>query len=351
MTSHSLHAVELIEELTRLPGPPGEERAVRECLQGRLEGMGLHPETDAKGNLLVILEGDESRSEIVVTAHMDEIALTVTRIEDEGRIRVVAHGGAYPWKWGEGPIDILTRGGPMPAILSFGSIHTNSEESVAQQARNAPLVWDQAYLYTGLSACELREAGVRPGLRAVLSPSRRTLTHLGDRIGSFFLDDRADLAVWLMALEQIEALRPARRPPMRFVATVSEEVGGEGALYHLLTRPAPICVALEIGPRTPEADFPIDASPTIWVRDFYAAMDARDGEILEDCCKRLDIRPHWQFLSRGGSDASCAASRGFTARPVTLGLPVENSHGYEIMHVEAPNELLRLLLAYLESAR
>ena len=56
---------------------------------------------------------------------------------------------------------------------------------------------------------------------------------------------------------------------------------------------------------------------------------------------------HQQYLSRGGSDASCAASKGLTARPVTLGLPVENSHGYEIMHRDAPGEMLRLLLAYL----
>ncbi len=64
----------------------------------------------------------------------------------------------------------------------------------------------------------------------------------------------------------------------------------------------------------------------------------------------MGLTPHWQYLSRGGSDASCAASKGLTARPVTLGLPVENSHGYEIMHREAPAELVRLLLAYLRRA-
>ena len=79
-------------------------------------------------------------------------------------------------------------------------------------------------------------------------------------------------------------------------------------------------------------------------------MEAIDGEILEDCCRELDMEPHWQYLSRGGSDASCASSKGLTARPVTLGLPVENSHGYEIMHCEAPGQMLRLLLAYLAGA-
>ena len=136
---------------------------------------------------------------------------------------------------------------------------------------------------------------------------------------------------------------------LTFAATTSEEVGGEGALWILNGQPADICIALEIGPRTPEADFAIDAQPTIWVRDAYAAMEAVDGEILTDCCRALGQTPHWQYLSRGGSDASCAASKGLCARPVTLGFPVENSHGYEIMHRDAPAELARLLLEYLKS--
>ena len=76
-------------------------------------------------------------------------------------------------------------------------------------------------------------------------------------------------------------------------------------------------------------------------------MEAVDGEILTDCCSELGIEPHWQYLSQGGSDATCAAAHGLTARPVTLGLPVENSHGYEIMHRDAPTQMLRLLMAYL----
>jgi putative aminopeptidase FrvX len=78
-------------------------------------------------------------------------------------------------------------------------------------------------------------------------------------------------------------------------------------------------------------------------------MEATDGDILAERCAEIGISPHWQYLSRGGSDASCAAAKGFTARPVTLGLPVENSHGYEIMHKDAPEELKRLLLDYLSN--
>ena len=340
-------STELIRWLVALVGPSGEEHAVTAALAARVAELGYPPEIDAKGNLLVTLPGDPALPHVVITAHLDEIALLITGIDEDGKVRVAPIGGVYTWKWGEGPVEILTRGGLLPAVLSYGGIHTNHEKSVAEQARHSPLPWHHAYLFTGMNAEQLKRAGVRAGLRVVLAGSRRAVMEFGDFIASYFLDDRADLAVWYMALEALKDTSRAGCPTLTFAATTSEEVGAEGALYLLRTRPADICVALEIGPKTPDADFEIDASPTLWVRDGYAAMEAVDGEILTDCCEALDIEPHWQYLSRGGSDASCAASKGLTARPVTLGLPVENSHGFEIMHRDAPKEMLRLLLAYL----
>ncbi len=340
-------STELIRWLVALIGPSGEERAITTALASRVTNLGYQPEIDPKGNLLVTLPGDPSLPHIVVTAHLDEIALIITGIDEDGKIRVAAVGGAYTWKWGEGPVEILTRGGLVPAVLSFGGIHTNHEKSVVEQARHSPLPWHHAYLFTGMKPEELKRAGVRVGLRVALATSRRKVIEFGEYVASYFLDDRADLAVWYMALEALKDTPSSGHPTLTFAATTSEEVGAEGALYLLRTRPADICIALEIGPKTPDADFDIDANPTLWVRDGYAAMEAIDGEILSDCCEKLGIEPHWQYLSRGGSDASCASSKGLTARPITLGLPVENSHGFEIMHRDAPKEMLRLLLAYI----
>lgn len=365
-------SAELVRQLVVLPGPPGEERAVAAWLSDYLRGIGCTPEIDAKGNILVRFEGKPDSltaspdlapvlPDILVTAHMDEIALIVTKIDDDGKIRVAPSGGVFTWKWGEGPVDILTREGAQTGILSYGCIHTNDEKSVVEYARHHALDWGRAFVFTGLERAELTAKGVRPGIRVVIAPSRRKLTEFGPYLSGYFLDDRADLAAMLLALETLVKAReeaskgnletPAapRYRSLTFAATASEEVGGEGALFIMNRQPIDICIALEIGPRTPEADFPIDAQPTIWVRDGYAAMDARDGDLLTDCCRELGQTPHWQYLSRGGSDASCAAAKGLCARPVTLGFPVENSHGYEIMHRDAPNELARLLLQYLKS--
>lgn len=322
---------------------------MRAYLEAQVGALGLPSRVDAKGNLLVAA-GDTlpERPDIVVTAHLDEIALLVTGLEADGALRVAPLGGAYPWKWGEGPVEALARDGVfVPGVFSFGSIHTTSPSSVAEQARGGVVPeWRAARVVTGRSPDELAQAGVRPGTRVVIARERRTLWEIGGSlIASYFLDDRADLAAWLIALRALTADAPPAN--ILFAATVSEEVGGEGAAYLLHAfRPA-VCVALEIGPRTPDALFPLDANPTVWVSDTYAAMDPRDLDLLDDAARELALSLHWQAVTRGGSDATCAAARGLCARPVTLAFAAENSHGFEIMHRNAPDSLARLLVAYL----
>jgi putative aminopeptidase FrvX len=158
-------------------------------------------------------------------------------------------------------------------VLSFGSIHTTAPESVAERARAgvAP-VWPDARVLTGLSPAALRAAGVRPGTRVIVARARRTPWALagGDLVASYFLDDRADLVAWLRALEALKDDGAGAAEGVVFAATTSEEVGGEGAAYLLQGMRPPVVVALEIGPSSPDAPFPVDADPTVWVADGYA---------------------------------------------------------------------------------
>lgn len=336
----------LVRELTQIPGPPGQETLVREAVAAHAERLGCVHETDARGNLLLSVPGASrlpDHPEIVVMAHLDEIALLVVRVESNGQLVVTNLGGVFPWKWGEGPVQILAPT-PLDGVLSFGSIHTTDLGSPAAAARERALTWADTRIFTGLSGGELARAGVRAGTRVVLHPSRRTWTTLGDFVASPFLDDRADLAAMLLALEGLQNADPER---ILFAATAAEEVGGQGALWLLRQRPVAVGIALEIGPRVPESPFMLDDQPTVWVSDSYAAMLAADIDLVACAAKTLGQTPHFQALSRGGSDASCAASYGLIARPMTLAFAAENSHGCEIMHRDAVSNLSALLLAVL----
>jgi putative aminopeptidase FrvX len=201
-----------------------------------------------------------------------------------------------------------------------------------------------ARVFTGISAEDLRTMGVRPGTRVVVSKGRRQLRRMGNHVAGHFLDDRADLVAWILALQEVRDLGLN----VVFVATAAEEVGGEGALFLLNGIRPPVCIALELGANVPDAPAQITADPTVWANDGYAATAVRDLELLSEIGDELGLDLQFQAFSRGGSDASCAASHGLCARPITLGLPMENSHGYEVMHRDAMEELARLTVALLK---
>lgn len=334
-----MDVLELLRELTAIPGPPGQEHAVRDALIRYLDTLGYEQETDPKGNLLVQIGTGKPR--VVVTAHMDEIAMIVRRVEADGRLAVGPLGGLFPWKLGEGPVQILAGKEPLDGLLSFGSVHSDDSESTPRKVETDGLTWEQARVLTGRTVEELAFKGVRPGTRVVVHPSRRSLLQLEEFVGGYFLDDRADLVSWLLALQELQG----ENLDAVFAATVSEEVGGEGALYLLHGLQPDVCIALELGPRVDDAPIELDARPTVWVTDSYATMSAADADFIAGVGDEIGIGLQFQALTRGGSDASCAASHGLCARPITLGIPMENSHGFELIHPDAMVNLAKLAAA------
>ena len=245
-----------------------------------------------------------------------------------------------PGSW-EKRVTILCKGGPINGVLSFGGVHTEKLASIVVHAENEAAEWESAFIVTGRTFEALLELGVRPGTRIAVHPTRRTLTPLAELVSGHFLDDRADLVAWLIALEELSS----SGLPVLFAATTSEEVGGEGAQFLLHKIQPEVCIALELGPNVIDSVVEINDQPTVWASDSYACMNPKDGDLLASIGSDLGLDLQFQCLSQGGSDASCAASRGLCARPITLGIPMENSHGFEIIHPGAIQNLAQLTVA------
>jgi endoglucanase len=330
----ALDPLSLLEKLIALPAPPGQEGAVRDFLQQTLDEMGIAHRTDVKGNLLV---GSDS-PKVVVTAHLDEIALMVTDFTGAGEACIAPLGGVKPYKWGEGPVEILsTDGSKTPGVLSFGGIHTEaSQGAVGRDRAGQSVTWDDARVRFFVDEPEV-------GDRVVLAAERRKLVRLGGhKIAGPFLDDRADLVAWLLMRERLSEL-----PDTLFVATVSEETGGEGALWVLGQHRPDLCLALELAPIVPDAPVSLSPEPVVWVRDGYANLDAKTLKRVRDACPGVQSAAY----SRGGSDASIGQSLGLCATGITLGFPCENSHGFEIMDERALTRLADAALTIVKNLR
>ncbi len=88
-----------LKELCAINGTSGDEIAVREYLQEKIQNFPdiLEMRTDALGNLLVHKKGKHSpKHTVLIGAHMDEVGLIVTGFQPDGRITLDTVGGIDP---------------------------------------------------------------------------------------------------------------------------------------------------------------------------------------------------------------------------------------------------------------
>ena len=85
---------DLVKNFTEIAGPSGREEKIREVILQSLDGYVDGYKVDKVGNLTVWKNGRENKK-ILFDAHMDEIGVVVTHI-DEAFLRVEPIGGMSP---------------------------------------------------------------------------------------------------------------------------------------------------------------------------------------------------------------------------------------------------------------
>src|SRR5688500_3378919 len=221
---------ELLAQLLPAHSPGGDEGELDRILLPYFRDCCRGVRQDAAENLTGVVRGTGERRPIIVAAHKDELGMIVKRLEPDGGLRVEPLGGIPPWKYGEGPVDILAPGGPVPGIMSVGSLHTTEETPLVEQARRQPLTWRMVRIFACRTRAELEALGIGAGTRVVVARERKGPVRVGDCVCGFGLDDKAALAVMLDVMQELAGGPP---PPqdVYFVATSTEEQMGCGGTF------------------------------------------------------------------------------------------------------------------------
>ena len=214
MTANASFDFDLLARLTDAPGPVGHEDRVRDVVRDELPAVDA-VRTDAMGNVVATVEGSANPDyEVLVAAHMDEIGLIVSDVDDDGFCSVEPLGGWNPDALRGHPVTVHAREGDYDGVVGINAAHTAAEE--------APEDWtlDDAHVFTGLDPEEATEAF---GVGDVVTFDS-DLRELGECVSGSALDDRAGVYVLL------EAARLADPDvTVHYAATVQEEVGLRGA--------------------------------------------------------------------------------------------------------------------------
>ena len=231
--------LELLKELCRLNGVSGAEDPVRNFIQTQAQPYADSLRSDALGNLIVFKRGKKSTgNKLLLTAHMDEVGVIVTRITEEGFLKFDFVGGVdrrvaigKPVVLGENEI---------PGLIGLKAIHLVSSE----EEKKVPKT-DALYIDIGAKDREEAEKLVPPGTYgSFVGPPQE--------FGQGFLkakaiDDRIGCAIMLELLKEDLPL------DVTFAFTAQEEVGTRGAFGSAFSVSPEVALVLET---TTAADLP-----------------------------------------------------------------------------------------------
>ena len=335
-----------LERLTDAHGPSGTEAEVEHLLLEMFGDLGDSIHQDDADSIVVHFKGRSREGGVAVVAHKDEICMIVKRIDADGRLRVRPVGGLHPWAIGETPVEVLVGAQSLPGVLSIGSKHVSAESPAAAVKEGGALTWEAMWVETKLDADTLAARGVRPGRRVVIARHRKAPWWLGDDyLCGYNLDCRAGLAMLVAAAHELAATPPARDTWL--IATSEEEIGGLGAIWSLSQVPASTVVALDVVPVAAEYQTVNSGDPILPCKDRAGLYHAGIVEHMTKLAAQLGFGVQTAVLTSYASDATLSKAAASAARAALIGYAGDNTHGFEICHVDGILNGARLLVAYL----
>lgn len=301
-------ALAFLMELIDTPAPSGFEEPAAAVWRAYAESFS-EVQRDSVGNSYAIVnKGATPR--FMVTGHLDEIGLIVTKIDDKGFIRATNIGG-----W-----DIGVLIGQRVRILSeeevvFGSIGRGAIHQIEVEARKKMPKLKDLWIDIGAEDGDDARARVRVGDPIVLDAAPIQLN--GNRLMSRSLDDR------LGAFIALEVARKLKGESVEVTAlgATQEETGHAGALTGTYTTAPDVAIAIDV---TASSDTPagldghtleLGKGPIV-TRGASTTTTVSDGLIL--AAQEAGIPIQLRGLgTRTATDADAMVRAG-TGRPVGL---------------------------------
>ncbi len=279
---------ELVQRLTETYGPSGHEQRIRALIQEEIKGAADEVRVDALGNLIARKKGTGAtpRKKVMLAAHMDEIGVMVTHIDEKGFLRFASIGGVLP-------INLVGN----RCLFANGAVGTFGQEK--KDASRTEVKIDKVFIDVG--ARDAKDAPVAVGDAAGFW---RDFVDLGDRMIAKAMDDRVGCAVL------IETLRQVKKSPhdLYFVFTVQEEVGVRGATTSAYGVQPDLALAVDVTDTgdTPESTtmaVALGKGPAIKVKD--SGMLAHPGvkNLLVDAAQDAKVPYQLEVLVGGSTDA------------------------------------------------
>ena len=332
--------IDFLERLSLAVGPPGHEEEVRSLLRERLKENVDEIYEDRFGNLYAVKGRGERK--VMLAAHMDEVAMIVRHVENNGFLRFAALGGLSPSQLiaqrvvVHGKVKLRGVIGSIPA-------HMGGEERI-------PKI-EELYVDIGVkSREEAQKLGIRPGSLITFDVPFVYQPDTGVVIGKA-LDDRVGCLVLAEAIADVE-------PKDRIFAvfTCEEESGLRGAQVAANKVRPELAFVIE---GTIAADVPgvpeynqitqLGKGPAIRVMDRTVVVRSWLLESIMKRAEMLGIPYQLQLSPVSGTDAGPISVSGEGVPVGVISIPARYIHSPQAMaKVEDIENAMRLIRSMLE---
>jgi endoglucanase len=276
---------ELLKELVSTYGPSGNENRVRDFIKGQINDYVDEIIIDSLGNLIARKKGNGKR--IMVAAHMDQIGLMVTNIDDSGFLRFTNIGGISPF------VTLSQQ-----VIFENGTVGVVSAEPIEDISK---LKISNMFIDIGVNNKEEAEKLVSIGDTCIYNAEYGENKNV---VFTRYLDDRVGCYV---AIESIKQIKNPKND-LYFVFTVQEEVGLRGAKTSAYRIDPEIGIALDVtGSRdTPKAKtfaIGLNKGTAIKVKDNSILTHPKLRQYMINIAKENNIPYQLEVLEYGGTDS------------------------------------------------
>jgi endoglucanase len=277
---------ELLKKLSEAYGPSGREENISRIIRAEIENYVDEVYTDCFGNLYAVKKGNQPK--IMVAAHMDEIGVIVTFIEEKGFLRFNQVGGVSPF------VSLGQR-----VVFSNGTTGTIGVEKLEDIKK---LTLDNMYIDIG--ADDRADAAKKVNIGDIAAFSAG-FNIAGNRVIGKAMDNRAGCAVLVKAIKEISATENE----IYAVFTTQEEVGLRGSKTSSYRLNPDLALAIDVTMvgDTPEPLSKMDVSlgkgPAVKVKDASVICHPRMKEMLVELAEKNNIPYQMEVLQAGGTDA------------------------------------------------
>jgi tetrahedral aminopeptidase len=277
----------ILKKLTEIYGPSGDESFVSELIKTLIDQGRGQIYNDNLGNLFVLYKGNSPK--ILISAHMDEVGIIVTSIDDNGFLRLSPLGGVKPYRLiGQ---RLKFRNG------QFGTVYHEKIKDLKE------LDWSKLYIDIGQQNKTAANKLVEIGDTACFDQPFRVLP--GKRWMAKAMDNRAGCAVLIDTIRRLPVQLPQE---VCFVFSVQEELGLRGAKTAAFGYEPDYGLAVDVTmvgdtPKASNMAVSLGLGPAIKIKDSSVITHPQVRRFMVDTAGQSNIAYQLEILEHGGTDA------------------------------------------------